>query len=158
MKSKKIIIPAIALGALSLVSVLGVSSVRADENSTLHPVAQRLAERFNLNVDEVDQVFGEEREERQQQMQVRFEERLDESLNDGKITEEQRQAIIAKRDEMRGEREEFRGQMSEERQENREVHREEMESWAEENGIDLDSLPELLGGGPRGGFGKHADR
>lgn len=63
MKSKKIIVPGIALAVLSLVSVLGVRSIRADENGVYPPIVQKLVERFNLNTEEVQQVFDEAREE-----------------------------------------------------------------------------------------------
>jgi len=154
MKSKKIIIPAIALAVLSLVSVLGVRSVSADENSTYPPIVQKLVERFNLNTEEVQQVFDEARGERQQEMQVRFEEHLNQAVSEGKINQEQKEAIMAKKDEMKASRGEFKDLTPEERHENRETHRQEMETWAEENGIDLSLMPMLLGGGHRGGFGK----
>ena len=154
MKSKKIVIPTIALAILSLVSVLGVRSVRADENSTYPPIVQKLVERFNLNTEEVQQVFDEARGERQQEMQVRFEERLNQAVSEGKINQEQKEAIMAKKDEMKANRGEFKDLTPEERHQNREAHRQEMETWAEENGIDLSLMPMLLGGGHRGGFGR----
>ena len=154
MKSKKIVIPAIALAILSLVGVLGVRSVRADENSTYPSIVQKLVERFNLNTEEVQQVFNEVREERQQEVQVRFEERLNQAVSEGKINQEQKEAIMAKKDEMKANRGEFKDLAPEERHQNRETHRQEMETWAEENGIDLDLMTMLLGGGHRGGFGR----
>lgn len=154
MKSKKIIIPAIALAVLSLVSVLGIRSVRADENVTYPPIVQKLVERFNLNTEEVQQVFDEVRGDRQQEMQDRFEERLTQAVSEGKITQEQKEAIIARKDEMKADRGEFKNLTSEERHENRETHRQEMETWAEENSIELDLMPMLLGDGHRGGFGR----
>lgn len=153
MKSKKIIISAIALAILSLVSVLGVRSVRADEKGVYPPIVKKLVERFNLNTEEVQQVFDEAREERQQEMQARFEERLNQAVSEGKINQEQKEAIIAKKDEMKANRGKFKDLAPEERHQNREAHRQEMETWAEENGIDLDLVPMLLGGGHRGGFG-----
>ena len=128
MKSKKIIILAIALAVLSLVSVLGVRSVRADENSTYLPIVQKLVERFSLNTEEVQQVFDEVREERQQETQVRFEERLNQAVSEGEITQEQKEAIVAKKDEMKANRGEFKDLTPKERHENRENHRQEMET------------------------------
>jgi len=159
MKSKKVIIPIIALGILSLMSILGVRSVRANKNNTYPPIVQKLAERFNLNTEEVQQVFDEDREGQRQQMQIRFEEHLDQAINDGKITEEQKQVILAKREEMKTDPENFRNLLSkdlssEERREKMEAHREEVKVWAEESGIDLDFLPTLLRGNRHGGFDK----
>ena len=159
MKSKKIIVPVIALCVLSLVSFLGVRSVRADENSAYPSIVQKLVERFNLNTEEVQQVFDEVRNERRQQMQAHFEERLEQAVSDGKITKEQKQAILAKKGEMETNRGGLNkdllseGLAPKERREEMESHRQEMKAWAEENGIDLDFLPMLLGKGYRGGFG-----
>ena len=150
MKSKKIIIPAIILGVLLLISILGVRSVRADENSVYPSIVQRLAKRFNLNTEEVQQVFDEGREERRQQMQARSEECLDQAVSDGKITEEQKQAILAKKEEMAADRE---GSTPEKRREEMETHREELKTWAGENGIDSSLIPMLLGRGHYDSFG-----
>jgi len=133
---KAILISAITVGVLSLIGVLAVNRARADESFDYPPIIQKLVERFNLNTEEVQQVFDEVREERQEQGRARFEERLNQAVSDGRITEAQKEAILAKHAEM---------------QANQANHRQEMQAWAEENGIDW---PLFLGGGHRGGFGK----
>ena len=173
-KSTKIIIPALALGILTTSSVMGVQSVLADDsNSQPQSIMERIAERFGLSSGDVQQVFNEERNERQTEMQQRQEDRLDQLVNDGKITEDQKNSVLDKCEEWRAEREDEigagRGQMGEmrnmtaeerestreARQAERQSHRDEMEGWLEENGINADLLPELgLGGfGGPGGHG-----
>ncbi len=146
---KLIIILVLALGLL----VFASTKAYADNSDKYPPIIQKLVERFGLNEDEVKAVFDEAREEQHQQMQNRFEERLNQAVSEGEITEEQKQAILAKREEMQANREEFKDLSPEERREKMEAHQEEMKKWAEENGLELDSCPMFLGEGPRGGFG-----
>jgi len=162
MKAKAMIISAIALVVLSL-GVFGLDKVKADEDGIYPPIVQKLVERFNLNTEEVKQVFDEERSERQQQMQVRFEERLNQTVSEGKITEEQKQLILAKHEELQAEREaeqeSFKNMTQEERREGMEAKQNELKSWAEQNGIGLEYLFGGFGmhgkgpGGMRGGLG-----
>lgn len=138
--NKKILIPALFLAILSL-TAFGVTSIKAQGNGNYPPIVQKLVERFGLNEDEVKQVFDEARGERQAQMQANFEERLNQAVTGGRITQEQKELILSKHEEMQANRE-----MTE--------HQEEMKNWAQENGIDLSQIG-FLGprGGGKGGFG-----
>jgi len=148
---------AITVASLAILGFVAYGTVRAyaDDKSGGYPsIIQKLVERFGLNEEEVKTVFDEARGERQQQMQDRFEERLNQAVSDGKITEEQKQAILAKKAEMQVNRGEFKDFSPEERQEKMQAHREEMQTWAEANGIDISQIHSLLGKGCRSGFGR----
>jgi hypothetical protein len=149
MKSK-VIISTLALGAIITAGVVGIRTASADDFS--NPVVERLAERFDLNEDEVQAVFDAVRDEKHAEMQVLFEERLDELVSDGTLTEEQKQAFLDKRDEMRSGKGEYRDLSHEERMAVKEANRVEMQVWAEENGIDLSVLKQELGKGMGRGF------
>lgn len=123
--NKKVLIPTLGLAALVVAGILGVSAVRADENGTYPPMIESLVERFGLNEDEVKTFFDEQRQERQRQMEQAREERLNQAVADGVITEEQKQALQGKWEEMRTKREQ---------------HREEMRQWMEDSGIDFEKL------------------
>ena len=77
-------------------------------------------------------------------MQQHKEERLSQAVEDGVISEEQKQALQDKWQEM-----------WQERQVEREQHREEMQAWFEEQGIDPEALRQYGGFkmGMHGGFG-----
>ncbi len=152
MKHKKMIIPAITLAALGLVSFVGIRSIDA-KGYGYSPMAEKIAEKFNLNSGEVEAVFEANRAERREQMGERQEERLVQAVLDGKITEEQKQAILAKKAEMQVDREQMLNLPDQEREANREKHQEEMKIWAEENGIDM---AQFMGMG--GGFGNKGSR
>lgn len=168
-KNSKKIIPVVALSAVAIAGLVGVNGVLADDNDDPRPLSEKIAEYFNLNVDDVDNFFETERSERQAEMRARHEERLSQLVEDGKITEEQKQLILDKQAEMREEMEANRedrepGEMKEMTQEEREADREarqaeaeerkaEMEQWLEDNGINSELMGVLGFGGPGGGRG-----
>jgi hypothetical protein len=150
-KGKKFIIPALALATVLGGGFWAVSNASAWGNGQ-GTMVQRIAEKFNLNKDEVQKVFDENREERQQGMRSNFEERLSEAVSKGELTEAQRNLILAKKEEMEKEREanrEAHKNLSvEERKKKMEERRAEIEKWAEDNGIDVKYL---MGGMGKGG-------
>jgi len=144
-RKKVLIITSAVVGALLLIGTAGVGAgvVMAKNLDSYPSIVQKLAQRFNLDPDEVKQVFDEERGERRQEAQDRFEESLDEAVKDGKITEAQKEAILEKHTEIQGEQEKLR---------------EELSDWAEENDIELKQLGPCGGRGFRGGLGnKHEE-
>jgi len=123
------------LGTVISLATYGVTtSIGANEGGYSNPVISRLAEQFSLEEDEVEAVFDAVHDEHQQEMKAAREERLNEAVEDGVITETQKNALIAKWDEM---------------QEKHEQERQEMQNWFEEQGIDPVKLA------PYGGFGHH---
>ena len=115
MKKELIILPAV-LGALLAGSVLGTSVVKAETESVFgarFPFVQDLAERLGISEDEVSTAVENVREERRTEMRARQEERLDEAVADGVITEEQRQMLLEHRAEMETVREQRRAEMQE---------------------------------------------
>jgi len=142
---KKAIVLAIALSILSLIGLAGVKAVSAEDSEGYPPIVQKLVERFNLDVSEVQKVFDEEREERHQEMELRFEERLNQAVTEGELTQEQKEALLAKKAERQAKHEEMKNLSEEERRTAMEQEREEMKTWAEENGIEMFRL---------GGFGE----
>ncbi|MDY0143505.1 MAG: hypothetical protein RBR97_16590 [Bacteroidales bacterium] len=171
-KNKKIIIPVIALSILMGVGAYGVGSIYASEDNSLkNSLIEKIAQKFNLNKDDVQKVFDEDREEKKTQMEEKFNQMLDEAVSNGDLTAEQKSLILAKREEMQKERE---TQMSERKndgerpskeemetmQEERKTEREALEKWASDNGIDLKYLMGLggFGRGGHGGFGGPGER
>ena len=148
----------VVLGLAAVAAMVGVTTALArptlaEESGNFPTIIQKLVERFGLDQGEVEEVFERDREERHAQMQARYEERLNQAVEDGQITQEQKEAILAKREQMRSECEVESGLSQEEREQNREEHHEEMEAWAEQNGLEMSQLFGLMGGpgGPKGG-------
>jgi hypothetical protein len=167
---KKYLIPILGATVVSL-ALLGGGMVYAQSDQpdgSRTTIIDRLVERFGLNKNDVQQVFDKERSDRQAEMQAKFVEQLDKLVSDGKITTEQKEAILAKKEEMQaamqnnvGQRdpEEFKNLTQEERKaeaENRkaemETQQKALEQWSKDNGIDVQYLRLLDGGfGPMGG-------
>lgn len=176
--STKILIPTVALSVLTVAGLIGVSGTFAQEETDRVSWTQKIAEHFNLNQDDVDNFFESERENRQAEMQQKQEDRLSNLVSEGKLTEEQKQKIIEKCEEMKADREangenfgkrnkgDFKEMTEEERQverdkreQERETRQSEMKGWLKEIGIDVDNddfykeLMPLLGNGGLGNGG-----
>ena len=150
---------AVAAG-LGLSSVLGLTAANAASGEPGNSLIDRIAERFSLNRDEVQVVFDEFKEERQAEHQQKMEERLQQAVDEGKITEEQRTLILEKQAEMQAFFESLKDKTPEERKEALEQKREELKAWAEENDIPMPLIGKFgpKGPGHHGPKGPRGDR
>lgn len=145
--------------------VLGTSQISAQEQSdtvfiTSNPMSSlvaKLATKFGVSEEEVQQVFDEEHKEREAQMEVKNEERLSRLVTDGKITEDQKTLILAKQKELKergkSDFESIKSMTAEQRRSFMEEKRAELESWADENNIDPQYLMTMHKMKGRGGPG-----
>ena len=145
LKSKHILIAVAVIGLLGLVG-LGASAVKAYDSNTVPGIVERLAETFNIDPGEVEDVFRQEREERSQN-------RLGTLIADGIITQEQADLIHETMDEFHERAEEIRDTYEdpEERHEAMEELHEERMEWREDN--DLPMIGPMTGMGGRGMHG-----
>ena len=140
--NKKLLIPTLGLAVLTTAGILGVSAARANDENTYPPFIQSLVDRFDLNEDEVETFFDEHKALKMEQMQQTKEEKLNQAVSDGVITQQQQDALQEKYQEM------WQNRLQE-----KEQHKEEMQAWFEEQGIDHEALMEHMGG-----FGKEGLR
>lgn len=146
--NKKIIMSATAAGIVGLAGVSTAALAQDSSGGDKHPpIVRKLAETFNLDENKVNEVFVAEKEAHRAEKQARLIERLDQAVQDGKITPEQKTKLLAKLDEMKSE---FQNGDRPDKQD-RQNRREEFKKWAEDNGIDLKSL----GLRHERGFGPH---
>ena len=133
-----------ALISVAVISFFGITAVAVQANTegNFPPIVQKLVERFNLNADEVQEVFNEVREENKQGMKDRF------NGYQQDLTDEQKEALQARREEMQQEMEALKDLSSEERQAKMQEIQSEMKAWAEENGYEGFMM---MGMGMRGG-------
>jgi hypothetical protein len=151
----------ISLAALFILSLFGIAALGVqaeDNNGNYPPIIEKLAERFSLNIDELKEFFDEFQEERHQEMKAHFEEKFGEETPPGfnQLTDEQKEALAAKREELKAEFEAIKNLSFEERQAKMEELRAEMKAWAEENGIEGFiglGFGHGFRGGPKWGFG-----
>ena len=137
----------VAVAAIGLVAG-GAAAVDAHFSGGENPsIVERLAERFGLDESEVETFFDEIREERYANKEIRAGERLDQAIQDGLITEEQKQLLLDKKAELKADYQALNDLQPEERHERtRELHTE-MKAWLEANDIDF--------GGFKSGLGHH---
>ena len=150
MKNKTLMVAAatiLAVGTLGVIGALGITQAYAQEseNGESPLIIQNLAKAFGVSEDEVETVFEETREQKK-------DEHLDSLVENGTLTQEQRDALEAKQEEMHSQREEIMNSSmtAEERREAMKTLQDNMESWAEEQGIDLSEFRPERGSGGRG--------
>lgn len=136
-----------ALAGLLGFGMLSGQFAYAQENSPYSPVVQKLIEHFHLNTSEVNTVINEVRTENMAERKAAITEKLNKAVSDNKITEDQKNAILAKLDEWQNEKLTWTTMTRDEREERREEHRNEMAQWAKDNNIDLHGIiGRFLGG------------
>lgn len=156
----------IALAAAVVGTTLFASTkAYAQEVTNVHPMSQlvqKIATKFGLQASDVQAVFDQDRTDRKAEMEKKFEETLIQAVVDGKLTEAQKQLILAKNKELEASRtahkpEDMQGKTEEERKAameanktKMEVERKALEEWATQNGIDTKYLMGGFGKGPRG--------
>ncbi len=103
--------------------VVGLTSFASAATSTSGTsLVDKIATKFGLNKTDVQAVFDEEKTERQAERKAEVSERLQDLVDDGKITAEQKTKIEAKQEEL---------------QTAREAERTALEAWANDNGVDV---------------------
>ena len=158
MIGKKTLLVAGAVTTLGTIASVGLGSVYAATNTSgSGTIVDKIATKFNLNKDEVQKVFEEDRAEKETEHQQAMEERLTQAVTDGKLTEDQKAKILAKMAELKANRpnmEELKNKTPEERHQLMEQHRTELEQWAKDNNIPEEYMPFHIrvkaGGGPGG--------
>lgn len=156
MNKHKLILPILS-AALVGSTILGVGYASAqDTTNPTSTIVQKLAQKFNLKEADVQAVFDEEHQARHAQMQTDLEKRLTQGVTDGKITEAQKQAIIAKFQDMKNHKpdiESFKSMTQEQRRAQMETKKTEFESWAKTNGLTMETVQEFMGHGKGMGRG-----
>jgi hypothetical protein len=113
-------------------------------------LVQQIAKKFNLNTSDVQEVFDQHRQERQANMESRYEDYLTKLVTSGKITEEQKQLLLTKHKElasqMQRNKEKFKTMTSEERKAQGDAMKTELENWAKENNLDVQYLHPFVHG------------
>lgn len=146
---KKQLLVAAAIGTIGISAGLGTlgTTVLAQDSQTYPPIVTNIAEKFNLQPDDVQEVFTETRESK-------HEEKLAQLVTDGKITEEQKTYIEEHHEEARAQVEKLKeeGKTQDEIHDEMEATRDAFQTWLEDQGID-----DVLGG-PMGGSGEEGER
>lgn len=122
----------------------GISAVSAESGDSGHPLVDKIAQRFNLDKNEVAKVFEEGHAEMKAKHTADMEERLSQAVTDGKLTEDQKSKILAKLEELKASRpspEDMKDKTPEEHKALMEQKHAELKTWAQENNIPEEYMP-----------------
>jgi hypothetical protein len=144
------------LGTVGLTSIAGVSMASAESTSgttssdPMSSLVQKIASKFNLNKDDVQKVFDDDKAAREAQHDKQIDDRLQKLVDAGTITGAQKTAIESKLKELKQARQADRAEMKNlsdtERQSKMDERKNELETWAKEQGMDLTKLKGIFGG------------
>jgi len=151
---------------IGVVGLAGVASTGLVSAATDTPgsgsMVKKIAARFNVNQDEVQQLFNEEHEARQADRHAKLSERLQKLVDEGAITAAQKTAVEAKLKELAAARDANHGEMRNLSEDEREAKMDErhqaLESWAKDQGLDLSKLKGVFHHGGPGRHGPHAEQ
>lgn len=155
---KKSLAIASAITSIGLASIASVGLVGAAQSTTSgsNTLVDKIAQKFNLNKDDVQKVFDEDRQTHEAEHGQKQADRIAQAVKDGKLTQEQADKITAKLKELKAQREAERDSMKDKTEEERriamETRRAELEKWAKDNNIPLEYLHGLGGRGRVHGF------
>lgn len=140
---RSLLVPALALTMVGTV-LFATQTFAQGTNDPQTSLVQQIAEKFNLNKDDVQKVFDVERAKHESARQTNFVNKLDQAVKDGKITDAQKKLIQDKMSSMNANREEevdkLKSMTPDQRKAEIKAQRDELKTWAKDNGIDLKSL------------------
>lgn len=150
--NKKLLIAgaAIAIFGTGLVTTSTYAATSSNNGSFMSGLVQKIADTFHLNKNDVQNVFNQYKQDQIAKHEQQFEERLAQAVKDGKITEAQKAAILAKfKDFMSNKqqlRQDFKNMTPDQRKAARDRAKADLEAWAQQNGLSLATLRNLVGG------------
>lgn len=138
MKKKYILYAIIPAVALALTGGVIYANTVQNPQGPMAGLVSKIAQKFNLNESDVQTVFNEYRsgmqanrqqhqQDIQSQMQQSFEDRINQAVSDGKLTQDQANAIIAKKAELQTQTQTTREQMQ--------TIQQNLKQWAADNNI-----------------------
>jgi membrane protein involved in colicin uptake len=166
MKTKKLITTAIFIFVVGLVLVTPQAYAQEQNSKNTNffeGLIQMIVQKFGLNKTEVQSAVkdyqSQQKQVRQQKTQQNQEDRLNQLVQQKKITEAQKQLIIDKLKELQANRkannEDTKNKTPEERKTEMEAQKKALDDWAKQNGIDPQYL---MGGFGQGGIGRRGFR
>ena len=123
--------------------MFGINQAHAQTNTNpMSGLVDAISQKFNLDKDQVqsvvDQFHAERRTTMQENRQKRIGERLDQAVKDGKITSEQKLAILNKLAELKSKFPpgSFKGMTKDQMKQKIQDHQAEIKAWLQNQGID----------------------
>lgn len=161
MITKKIFIPVILVSAIAGSAIFGRNLVKAQSKGNyLSGLVQAIAQKFNLDQNQVQTVVDDYKKTQVTQMQQQWQQtetdRLSKLVTEGKITEAQKQAILTEMAALKAKynQENLKNLSADQRKTQMQAEKDEITAWAKTNGIDQTYLMYGRMGGLGRGFGR----
>lgn len=156
--------PLMAAGIAATIGLAGLGAGVAHAATSSQPadnpmssLVDALATKFNLNKDDVQKVFDDNRSQMEAKREEQVKADVAQLVKDGKLTQAQADAVNTKRAELQKEHEANKESMDSktmaERKSARDAERAALDKWANDNGIDKQYLRYVFGGHGHGGPG-----
>ncbi|HOZ81226.1 MAG TPA: hypothetical protein PK370_03340 [Candidatus Woesebacteria bacterium] len=159
MISKKVLIPALVISIVAAGAIFKVSYVEAVSSSPKTGLIQYLAQKLGIDQTKVqtavDEYHTQQQTNRQKENTENYTVYLDGLVKQGKITDSQKTALLAKHTELQSTRQttDWSTKTPSERQALIDQEKAKLEEWAKQQGIDVSYLRFGFGGGNKGNRG-----
>lgn len=155
-RSSRFLMGLTGLGLAATIAIPVFAATPATSDTTMvdprEHLIQALVQRFNLKTSDVQQFFQDQESQHAAELLTQLDTRLATFVTQGKLTEAQKTALVAKAKEAQAKHEEARKLSPEECKKLMDKYRTELETWATQQGIDKQFLGMIMGG-PGGGHG-----
>lgn len=112
-----------------------VSAQTPSAVDTQQSLAQKIAQKFNLNQDDVQKVIDDNRSAHDAERQQRLEDQLNQAVKDGKITSAQKDQILAKMQEMKTYADSIKDKSADDKRTLMKSKMDELKQWAQDNNL-----------------------
>jgi len=128
----------------------GVASAQSTSSTgAKESLAEKIAQKFNLNKDDVQQVIDQNKTDHQAEHQQKMDDRLTQAVKDGKITSAQKDAITAKIQDLKTYMDSIKDKTASEKRSLMKAKMDELKQWAQDNGLSQ-YVPMMNGRGHHG--------
>lgn len=134
--------PMIVSGAVVAAGLSGIVGLTAAHAATVVPGQQSLVDKiastFHLNKSDVQKVFDDEHAQREAARQQKFEDRVNQAVKDGKLTQDLADQLIAKVKDLQTYRDSLKDKTPQERRDLMKVKTDDLKAWMKQNNITIE--------------------
>ncbi len=153
MKINKTVLIAGTTAAIGLATLTGAFIANAASTGTTNPadgLVSAIAQRFNLNKSDVQQVFDQQHQQMSANRQAQTKTNLDQAVSGGKLTQDQENQILAKYQEIQAFMTSLSGKSAADRQSAMKTEMTAIQQWVKDNNIPTAYFHFGFGRGMRG--------
>jgi len=153
MKRSLLVAGAVATVGLSSLAGVGIASAYSGMHEQ-SDIAAKIAQKFNLNQDDVQKVLDEDRAAHEAEFEQKRQEQLNQAVKDGTLTQDLANQLTAKEKEMKDLASSLKDKTPQERHSAMKAKMDEFKKWSEDNKIPESVMKmKMVDGAPGSGHG-----